>query len=82
MRKKMGQKLWRKGETWREKFQKIQETCEYNLVNMEEVWGICFNASKVGIIGAKYAMWPSGASYKTSSQNNWHKQSNGENEVK
>ena len=33
-------------------------------------------------IGAKYAMRPSGAGYKVSSQNNWHKQSKGENEVK
>ena len=36
---------------------------------MEEVWEICFNASKVGMIGAKYAMQPSGAGYKVSSQN-------------
>ena len=35
---------------------------------MEEVWENCFNASKVGMIGAKYVMWPSGAG----SQNNWH----------
>ena len=54
---------------------------EYNLLNMEEVWEICFNASKVGMIGAKYAMQPSGAGYKVSSQNNWHKQSKGENEI-
>ena len=40
------------------------------------------NASKVGMIGAKYAMQPSGAGYKVSSQNYWHKQSKGENEVK
>ena len=73
--KKMGQKLWRKGETWREKFQKIQETREYNLLNMEEVWEIRFNASKVGAIGAKYALRPSGAGYKVSSQNNCHEQS-------
>ena len=74
---KMGQKLWRKGETWREKFQKIQEN-EYNLLNMEEVWEICFNASKVGMIGAKYAVQPSGAGYKVPSQNYWRKQSKGE----
>ena len=49
---------------------------------MEEVWEICFNASKVGMIGAKYAMQPSGAGYKVSSQNYWHKQSKGENEGK
>jgi len=67
MRKKMGQKVWRKGETWRGKFQKIQETCEYN-PSMEEVWEICFNASKVGMISAKYAMQPS----RAGSQNNWH----------
>ena len=78
---KMGQKLWRKGETWREKFQKIQETCGYNLIIIEEVWEICFNASKVGMLGAKYAMQPSGAGYKVSSQNYRHKQSKGENEV-
>ena len=34
---------------------------------MGEVWEICFNASKVGMTGAKYAMRPSGAG----SQNNW-----------
>ena len=79
---KMGQKLWRKGETWREKFQKIQETCEHNLLNMEEFWEICFNASKVRMIGAKYVVRPSGAVYKVSSQNYCHKQSKGENEVK
>ena len=33
---------------------------------------------KSGMIGAKYAMQPSGAGYKVSSQNNWHKQSKGE----
>ena len=49
---------------------------------MEKVWEICFNASKVGMIGAKYDMRPSGAGYKVSSQNYWHKQSKGENEVK
>ena len=77
----MGQKLWRKGETWREKFQKIQETSGYNLLNMEEVWEICCNASKVGMISAKYAMRLS-AGYKFSSQKNCHEQSKGENEVK
>ena len=77
----MGQRLRRKGETWREKFQKIQETCEYN-PSMEEVWEICFNASKVGMIVSKYAVQPSGAGYKVSSQNYRHKQSKGENEVK
>ena len=55
---------------------------EYNLLNMQEVWEICFNASKVGMIGAKYAMRPSGAGYKVSSQNNCHAQSKGENEGK
>ena len=30
------------------------------------------------MIGAKYAMPPSGAGYKVSSQNYWHKQSKGE----
>ena len=30
----------------------------------------------------KYAMRPSRAGYKVSSQNNWHEQSKGENEVK
>ena len=35
---------------------------------MEEVWEICFNASKVGMNGAKYAMRLSAAG----SQNNWH----------
>ena len=51
---------------------------------MEEVWEICFNASKVGMIGTKYAMQPSGAGYKVlvSSHNNCHEQSKGENEVK
>ena len=34
------------------------------------------------MIGAKYAMWPSGAGYKVSSQNNWHELSKEENEVK
>ena len=33
------------------------------------------------MIGAKYAMQPSGAGYKVS-KNYWHKQSKGENEVK
>ena len=74
---KMGQNC----ETWRERFQKIQETSEYNPLNMEELWEICFNASKVGMIGAKYAMRSSGAGYKVCSHNNWHKQSKGENEV-
>ena len=49
---------------------------------MEEVWEICFNASKMGMISAKYAMQPSGAGYKVSSQINWNEQSKGENEVK
>ena len=63
---------------------------------MEEVLEICFKASMrisypiflwkiawtVEIIGTKYAMQPSGAGYKVSSQNYRHKQSKGENEVK
>jgi len=78
---KMGQKLWRKVKLEGKSFRKSRKH-EYNLLNMEEVWEICFNASKVGIIGAKYAMQPSGAGYKVSSQNYRHKQSKGENEVK
>ena len=39
------------------------------------------NLLQVGMIGAKYAMRPSGAGDKVSSQNNWHKQSKGENAV-
>jgi len=49
---------------------------------MEEVYFTKNNAPKVGMIGAKYAMQPSGAGYKVSSQNYRHKQSKGENEVK
>ena len=63
-------------------FRKSRKHVGTTLLNMEEVWEICFNASKVGMIGAKYAMQPSGAGYKVSSQNNWHKQSKGGNEVK
>ena len=38
MRKKWAKNCGKKkGETRREKFQKIQETCEYNLQNMEEI---------------------------------------------
>ena len=80
--RKNGPKTVKKRWNLKGKVSEIQETCEYNLLNMEEVWEICLNASKVGMIGAKYAMQPSGAGYKVSSQNYWHKQSKGENEVK
>ena len=43
------------------------------------LWSI---ASVVGIIGTKYATRPSGAGHKVCSQDNWHEQSKGENEVK
>ena len=78
---KMGQNCEEKVKLEGKSFRKSRKH-EYNLLNMEEVWEICFNASKVGMIGAKYAMRPPGAGYKVSSQNNWLKQSKGENEVK
>ena len=43
------------------------------------MWSI---AGKVGIIGAVYAIQPSGAFYKVSSQDYCHEQLKGENEVK
>ena len=43
------------------------------------MWNI---TSTVGMIGTKYALQPSGAGHKVSSQDNWHEQSKGENKVK